>query len=92
MFYQNPHKGCPGIEPQTRDKPSGLYQDLTNRLYEEVCFDNMEVTQSTNIRLSGNPTLNFFLHNSPEHLRTTTSFENVQKKGTDNEIKWCQPF
>jgi len=46
MFYQKPHKGCTGIEPEPRGKPSGLYQDLTNTLYEEACFENLEVTHS----------------------------------------------
>jgi hypothetical protein len=65
---KNPHKGCSGIEPEPRGKRSGFYRDLTNRLYDEACCENLEVTHSTNIRLSGNSTVNFILHKSPEHL------------------------
>jgi hypothetical protein len=77
---KKPHNGCPGIEPEPRRKPSGLYQDLTNRLYEEACFENLEVTHSTNIRLSRNPTIDVFIHNSSRHLRTTTSLKSFKKR------------
>jgi hypothetical protein len=67
MFYQTPHKGWSGIESEPRDKPSGLYQDLTHRFYKEACFENLEVIHSTNIRIYGKPTVNFFLHDRPEN-------------------------
>ena len=45
---KNPQRGRPGVEPEPRGKPSGLYQDLTRSMKKRVLKIWRSLTQQTN--------------------------------------------